>query len=144
MSTGIWKHRPSQSVPVPDFQSGERVFKPTRTPYLSLPGFRVCVRTTLSASLVQISFSRLCPSTSNHAEVRHRPLICHPERSRGTCCALFPLTTPTAPSIHLHQCQGGPPPLDLSSRLSRRAVEPERSAAEGPAVPLSAEANVPC
>src|ERR1700689_899450 len=33
------------------------------------------------------------------------------------------------PSIHLHQCQGGPPPLNLSSR-------PERSAVEGPAVCL--------
>ncbi len=40
------------------------------------------------------------------------------------------------PSIPLDQYQGGPPPLDLSSR-------PERSAAEGPAVPPSAEANVP-
>jgi hypothetical protein len=30
-------------------------------------------------SLVQISFSRLCPSTSNHAKVRHRPPLCHPE-----------------------------------------------------------------
>jgi hypothetical protein len=33
------------------------------------------------------------------------------------------------PSIHLHPCQGGPPPLNLSSR-------PERSAVEGPAVCL--------
>jgi hypothetical protein len=36
------------------------------------------------------------------------------------------------PSIHLHQCQGGPPPLDLSSRLPRRAVGPEESWAFGP------------
>ncbi len=102
------------------------------------------------------------------------PQPCHPacpgvpwERSRGTCCAPFPLTTPyisahpsppmprwtmalnlvippapacrgsvaegpavrpslsqlpTALSIHLHQCPGGPWPSTLSSRLPRRAV----------------------
>src|ERR1700677_4075103 len=73
-----------------------------------MTGFRVCVRTQLTNAvpqgrlrigLVQISFSRPCPSTSNHAKVRHRPLICHPERSRGTCCAPFPLTTPYS-SVH--------------------------------------------
>jgi hypothetical protein len=32
-----------------------------------------------SASLVPISFFRLCPSTSNHAKVCHRPPLCHPE-----------------------------------------------------------------
>jgi hypothetical protein len=39
-------------------------------------------------------------------------------------------------SLHLHHCQGGPPPLNLSSR-------PERSAAEGPAVSLSGTAKAP-
>jgi hypothetical protein len=26
--------------------------------------------------------------------LKHNPTLCHPERSRGTCCAPFPLTTP--------------------------------------------------
>ncbi len=44
------------------------------------------------------------------------------------CCEYMTL------SIRVHSCQGGPPPSNLSSR-------PERSAVEGPAVPLSAEAK---
>src|SRR5580700_7610837 len=31
--------------------------------------------------LVQISFLRLCPSTSTHPKVGHRPQLCHPERT---------------------------------------------------------------
>ena len=39
-------------------------------------------------------------------------------------------------SLHLHHCQGGPPPSNLSSR-------PERSVGEGPAVSLSGTAKAP-
>ena len=31
--------------------------------------------------LSKLAFFRLCPSTSNHAKVRHHPQLCHPERT---------------------------------------------------------------
>jgi len=39
---------------------------------------------------------RLCPSTSTHAKLGHRPKICHPERSRGTCSFTFGLNEASA------------------------------------------------
>jgi hypothetical protein len=41
-------------------------------------------------------------------------------------------------SIHVHQCQGGPPPSNLSSRLPRLAVGPERTRISYIAVPSEA------
>ena len=48
-----------------------------------LPGRAVgaCRRGQLRVRLVQISFFRLCPSTSTHAKVGHRPQLCHPDWS---------------------------------------------------------------
>ena len=74
----------------------------------------------------KLAFFPLCPSTSTHAKVGHRPQLCHPERSRGTCCAPFPLTTPYS-SVH-------PSPLMPRWATARNFVIP--SVAEGPAVCL--------
>ena len=54
--------------------------------------------------------------SSNHSPWKRRPLLCHPERSRGICSSF-------------HQ----PPMLQLEDELSSR---PKRSGVEGPAVSL--------
>jgi hypothetical protein len=44
----------------------------------------------------------LFPSISTHAQVKRYSLICHPERSRGTCGAPFTNATVEAPSPNLN------------------------------------------
>src|SRR6202789_3229538 len=67
---------------------------------------------------------QLRPSISTNAKVGHCPQLCHPERSRGTCGAPFPLTTPYS------SCHPSPPMPRWATALN--FVIP--SVAEGPAV----------
>src|SRR5580658_1877058 len=63
--------------------------------------------------------------SSDHHLWKCHPPLCHPERSRGICGA------PRLPHKGLRSVSS---PTESSSRLSRPAVEPEQSVAEGPAV----------
>ncbi len=61
---------------------------------MQLAGPRSVPKGRLKVRLVQISFFSTLSIHSTNARLGRRPQLCHPERSRGTCCAPFPLTTP--------------------------------------------------
>jgi hypothetical protein len=81
---------------------------------------------------------RLCPSASTAAKEHHDPLLCHPERSRGTCGAPFPQTTACDSFSHYLLSHGNAtPPLVIPPAPACRG-----SAAEGPAVQRTFRGNV--
>jgi hypothetical protein len=84
----------------------EPVFLPTGEGRTTLKPENQSRRDGCESVLSKLAFFRFCPSTSTHAKVGLCPQPCHPacpgapwERSRGTCCAPFPLTTPYS-SVH--------------------------------------------
>jgi hypothetical protein len=66
---------------------------------------------------------------------KEKPFSC--ERISSVWSQIYRLAFSTL-SIHVHLCQGGPPPSTLSSRPPRRAVGLERTRISYIAVPLKA------